>query len=209
MLLLHPPPPQPYMQLGLPVPLASPPLTASLPRILLRLPTPIPLSAPFKPAQFLAHGLIPLFQSLPYDRDTGNVYLSRSQYWLLYPTSKKYHEQVGALDLACALGRGNLFFQLLAESLIPALQQNFSVLPSMPVVAQRQISLVLMLGRSVECGSGYTTHRGVLNSVKPGGDGSGELVVLIFRVPEHLEISLRTAQLANGTAYCVELREDN
>jgi hypothetical protein len=87
-----------------------------------------------------------LFRKLKCDLDTGIVYLTPSQYWLLYYASEKYHEKVGVLDLACAShgarDRG-LFFQMLAESLIPALQRHFSVDPSMPVSLQKQIGLVV------------------------------------------------------------------
>ena len=88
------------------------------------------------------------------------------------PRAKKQHEQVGILDLACVLGgerdRG-LIFQILAKSLILALQRNFSVDPSMPVLVQKQIGLVHMLrnllGKFVECRSRWTRYRGILYSV--------------------------------------------
>jgi hypothetical protein len=212
-LLPHPPPPLPHMmQLGSPLPPALPPSADQLSRISLHSPSLIPSSEPFDPAQYLADGLIGLFRDLRYDHGTGSVYLTLSQYRLLHSPSKEYQEQVGVLDLACTLGRGRdrgLFFEILADRIIPALQQSFSVDPSMPVVVQKQIGLVRMLGKFVRCGTGRTTHRGVLDGVKLEVYQSIETVVLVFKVPEFWEIRLGMAQLTNGSAYCDEIREDD
>jgi hypothetical protein len=126
-----------------------------------------------------------LFRDLDFLRGhaTGSVYLTESQYCLLYPASEKYHEKVGVLDLACVLGEGRdrgLFFQILAESFIPALQRNFSVDPSMPALLKRQIGFVRLLGKFVGCGSELTWYRGVLDSVKLEWYQSAEIVVLVF-----------------------------
>jgi hypothetical protein len=141
-------------------------------------------------------------------RDSGSVYLTKSQYWLVYPTSKEYHEQVGILDFAFALVGGRdrgLFFQMLSERLIPALQQ----VKSMPVLLQKQIGLVRLIGKFVGCGSGlgsgFNYYRGVLDSVKVGSHQS----VLFFNKPKKRKITLEMAELTNGTAYCREIKKED
>jgi hypothetical protein len=48
-----------------------------------------------------------------------------------------------------------------------------------------------------------------LDGVKLEVYQSIETVVLVFKVPEFWEIRLGMAQLANGSAYCDEIREED
>jgi hypothetical protein len=167
--------------------------------------TPIPLSA-YDAAHVLANGLMTLFEDSDSlcGRDPGSVYLTKSQYWLVYPTSKEYHEQVGVLDFAFALVGGRdrgLFFQMLSERLIPALQQ----VRSMPVLLQKQIGLVRLIGKFVGCGSGLNYYRGVLDSVKVESHQS----VLFFKRPKKRKITLEMAELTKGRAYCREIKKED